>query len=145
MADKTLLTPVAVLVLWSLIMLSWMGLVRFAGMTRIGRDVRDTKPGERGVEFETLLPARDNWKAHNYMHLMEQPTLFYAVTGILVMAGASGGLNTQLAWAYVILRVLHSLWQALINTIPVRFTLFLVSTICLLALTINAVRITIGA
>jgi uncharacterized MAPEG superfamily protein len=143
--DKTILAPAAVLVLWSLIMLIWMAGTRLPGMAKSGMDLKAAPPGGRGVDLEAVLPASTNWKSHNYTHLMEQPTLFYAVVGILMMAGASGGLNTQLAWAYVILRILHSLWQALINTIPVRFTLFLVSTICLFSLAINAVRITLGA
>jgi uncharacterized MAPEG superfamily protein len=143
--DKTILAPAAVLVLWSLIMLMWMAGTRLPGMAKSGMDLKTAPPGGRGVDLEAVLPANTNWKSHNYTHLMEQPTLFYAVVGILMMSGASGGLNTQLAWAYVVLRILHSLWQALINTIPVRFSLFLVSTICLFALAINAVRITLGA
>jgi hypothetical protein len=143
--DKTILAPAAMLVFWSLIMLLWMAVTRFLAMSKLGHNINDAVPGERGPQFEAVLPDKTNWKAHNYMHLMEQPTLFYAVVGILMMAGASGGLNTQLAWGYVILRILHSLWQALINTIPLRFSLFLVSTICLLAMTVNAVRVTLGA
>jgi hypothetical protein len=76
---------------------------------------------------------------------MEQPTIFYAVVAILAIAGAGAGINAQLAWAYVIIRIAHSLWQALVNTVPVRFSLFLVSTGCLLVLAINAVRATIGS
>jgi hypothetical protein len=143
--DKTILAPPAVLVLWSLIMLSWMAVARFLGMKTIGGNMNNAAPGQRGAEFEAMLPASVNWKAHNYMHLMEQPTIFYAVSGVLMMAGASGGLNTKLAWAYAIIRILHSLWQALINTVPVRFTLFLVSSLCLLTMAVNAVRITLGA
>lgn len=83
------------------------------------------------------------WKSHNYTHLMEQPTLFYATVVILALTGQGGGLNLSLAWAYVGLRVAHSLWQALVNTIPVRFGLFLASTLCLLVLAVNAVRATL--
>jgi hypothetical protein len=143
--DKTILAPAAVLVLWSLIMLIWMAGTRLPAMAKLGVDIKTAAPGARGQEIDLTVPPSIAWKSHNYTHLMEQPTLFYAVVGILMMAGASGGLNTQLAWAYVVLRILHSLWQALINTIPVRFSLFLVSTICLFALAINAVRITLGA
>jgi hypothetical protein len=70
---------------------------------------------------------------------MEQPTLFYAVVAILALAGMSGGLNTQLAWGYVVLRILHSIWQATVNTIPIRFGLFILSTICLIGLSLHAV------
>ena len=89
------------------------------------------------------MPERVNWKSHNYPHLMEQPTLFYAVVVVLAVAGDTSVLNTNLAWAYCGLRVLHSLWQGLFNTIPVRFLLFLLSSLCLLALAINAVRLTV--
>jgi uncharacterized MAPEG superfamily protein len=143
--DKTILAPAAVLVLWSLIMLLWMAGTRFPGMAKSGMDLKSAAPGGRGVDLEAVLPPNINWKSHNYTHLMEQPTLFYAVVGILALTGASGGLNTQLAWAYVILRIVHSLWQALINTVAIRFSLFLVLTICLFVLAINAVRVTLGA
>ena len=75
---------------------------------------------------------------------MEQPTLFYAVVAILALAGAGDGLNAQLAWGYAGLRIAHSLWQSLVNTIPVRFTLFLASSLCLTVLAINAVRVTLA-
>ena len=91
-----------------------------------------------------MLPPSVNWKSHNYSHLMEQPTLFYATIVILALAGAGEGLNVQLAWAYTGLRIAHSLWQALINTIPVRFTLFLLSSLCLTVLAVNAVQVTLA-
>ena len=78
------------------------------------------------------------WKADNYNHLMEQPTLFYAVAASLAILGAGGGANAGLAWAYVVLRVAHSLVQATVNIIMIRFALFTVSSLVLLALAIRA-------
>jgi hypothetical protein len=143
--NEPILAPAAVLVLWSLIMLLWMAATRFPAMAKSGMDVSKLPPGGRGQDIEAVLPASINWKSHNYTHLMEQPTIFYAVVAILAIAGAGAGINAQLAWAYVIIRIAHSLWQALVNTVPVRFSLFLVSTGCLLVLAINAVRATIGS
>jgi hypothetical protein len=140
--DTSILAPAAVLILWSLIMLMWMAATRFPAMAKLGMDVKTAPPGGRGADLEAALPASVNWKSHNFTHLMEQPTLFYAVVAVLTLAGQGGGTNTMLAWAYVGLRVVHSLWQALVNTIPVRFSLFLISTICLFALAVNAVRAT---
>ena len=71
---------------------------------------------------------------------MEQPTLFYAAVAILAIAGSGGGINLVLAWAYTGLRIAHSLWQALVNTLPVRFALFAMSTLCLALLAVNALR-----
>lgn len=139
-----LLAPAAVLVAWSLIMLFWMAGVRLPAMSRSGVDLGTAQPGGRGQDLENVLPPQVNWKSHNYTHLMEQPTLFYATVVILVLAGAGDGINVQLAWGYTVLRIAHSLWQSLVNSVPVRFGLFVLSTLCLTGLTINALRATLG-
>lgn len=139
-----ILAPAAVLVLWSVIMVFWMAGTRLPAMAKLGTDLKTAPPGGRGVDLEGVLPPSVNWKSHNFTHLVEQPTLFYAVVVILALSGAGDGLNAQLAWGYTILRVLHSLWQSLVNTIPVRFTLFLLSTLCLAVLAVNAVRVTLA-
>lgn len=139
-----ILAPAAVLVLWSVVMLYWMAGTRIPAMGKSGADLKSAKPGGRGVDLEGVLPDTVNWKGHNYAHLMEQPTLFYATIAILALAGAGDGVNVQLAWGYTGLRIAHSLWQSLVNTIPVRFTLFLASSLCLTVLAINAVRVTLG-
>jgi hypothetical protein len=143
--NNSILAPAAVLVLWSLIMLIWMAATRLPAMGKIGMDLKTAAPGGRGVDIDPQVPPSVAWKSHNYAHLMEQPTLFYATVGILALVGQGTGLNTQLAWGYVIIRIAHSLWQVLVNTIPIRFGLFLLSTICLFALAVNAVRATCGA
>ena len=102
----------------------------------------DAKPGSRYVDVEPMMPASVNWKSHNYTHLMEQPTIFYAAVAILALAGEGSGINATFAWAYVAIRVVHSIWQATVNTIPVRIALFSSSTLCLWVLAINAVRAT---
>jgi hypothetical protein len=143
--DNTILAPAAVLVLWSLIMLFWMAATRFPAIAKSGMDIKNVPPGGRGQDLDAVLPPSVNWKSHNYTHLMEQPTIFYATVFVLALSGASGGLNTELAWAYTGIRIVHSIWQATVNKImPVRFGLFLLSTACLLVLAVNAVRITLG-
>ncbi len=140
-----ILAPAAVLVLWSLIMLIWMAMTRLPAIAKSGMDVKNVPPGGRGADLEAVLPPSVNWKAHNYTHLMEQPTIFYATVAVLALSGAGDGTNLTLAWAYTGLRIVHSIWQATVNTImPVRFGLFLISTICLIVMAVNAVRITLG-
>ena len=139
-----ILAPAAVLVVWSLIVLFWLAATRLPGMAKSGIDLKTAPPGGRGVDIESVLPAKTNWISHNYTHLLEQPTLFYATVSILAISGHGDGINAQLAWAYVIIRIVHSLWQALINTVAIRFTLFLISTVCLLTMAINALRATTG-
>lgn len=139
-----MLAPAAVLVLWSIVMLIWLAGTRFPAMAKTGMDLKAAPPGGRGQDLETVLPSGVNWKSHNYAHLMEQPTIFYPTVVILAIMGA-GSLDVTLAWAYVGLRIGHSLWQAMVNKIPVRFTLFLISTICLAILAVRAVMVTLLA
>jgi hypothetical protein len=137
-----ILAPAAVLVLWSLVMLGWLAVTRFRAMAEAGIPLKGAV-GSRGADLEGVVPAKVNWKAHNYTHLMEQPTIFYPTIVILALTGADGGLNLQLAWAYVILRIVHSIVQAAWNLVSVRFSIFLISTLALLVLAINAVRATL--
>ena len=84
------------------------------------------------------LPPRVRWKGDNYNHLMEQPTLFYATALTLALIGQGDGLNLGLAWAYVALRVTHSLIQALINVIVLRFAVFMMASGVLVVLAVRA-------
>lgn len=132
-----ILAPAAILILWSLIMLIWLAATRLPALSKAGLDLSGA--GGRGQDIDPQLPPSVAWKSHNYAHLMEQPTLFYAVVVLLTLVGQGDGLNAQLAWAYVGIRIAHSLWQALVNTVPIRFGLFILSTISLFALSINLV------
>ncbi|MBU7580404.1 MAG: MAPEG family protein [Porphyrobacter sp.] len=132
-----ILAPAAVLVVWSLIMLFWMAGVRLPALKKAGIDL-GARPGGRGQDLEGQLDPQANWPAHNYSHLMEQPTLFYAASIILAIMGA-GAVDVALAWAYVALRIIHSIWQATVNKVPVRFLLFIISTLALAGLGIRAV------
>ena len=142
--NSPILAPAAVLVLWSLIMLFWMAGTRLPAMSKVGMDLSKAAPGGRGQDIDPVVPPSVAWKSHNYTHLMEQPTIFYATIGILALAGAGTGLNVTLAWGYVGLRIVHSIWQSTVNTVSIRFVLFLLSTSCLLVMAINAVRATLG-
>jgi len=141
--QTTILAPAAVLVLWSLVMLLWMSATRFIAFAKAGLKMNEAAPGSRYVDVEPAMPAKVNWKSHNYTHLMEQPTIFYAAVAILALAGEGSGINAAFAWAYVAIRVVHSIWQATINMIPVRIALFTLSTLCLWVLAINAVVATL--
>lgn len=137
-----ILMPAAVLVLWSLVMMFWMAGSRLPALSKLG-GLGNAKPGGRGQDLEGVIPDHINWKAHNYAHLMEQPTLFYATVMILAILGATP-LDVGLAWGYTGFRVIHSVWQSTVNRVPVRFTLFLLSSMCLIALAIRALVATFG-
>jgi hypothetical protein len=140
--ESPIFAPAIVLVLWSLFMLAWLAMTRLPAMARAGISLTAIV-GSRGANLEGVIPDHVNWKAHNYSHLMEQPTLFYVTVVVLGLVGAGEGLNLQLAWAYVILRILHSIVQATWNRVVVRFSLFSLSSLALLLLAINAARATL--
>ena len=137
-----ILAPAAVLVVWSLIILLWLFATRFPALSRAGIDLRQAPPGGRGQDLDGKVEAKAQWKAHNYAHLMEQPTLFYATVLILAIMGA-GAVDVAMAWSYVALRIVHSLWQATVNRVLVRFGLFIASTLCLMVLAVRAVAVTV--
>jgi hypothetical protein len=135
--QSEILKPVVALVAWSLVMLAWLFVVRLPALRRAGIDLSRVSGGRPGM-LDKLLPEREQWPAHNYIHLMEQPTLFYAIALALALMGQGGGINAGLAWAYVALRVAHSVVQATFNRILVRFLLFALSSLVLMALTLHA-------
>ncbi len=137
-SSSPILAAVVALVAWSMVMWFWMYATRLPAMSRL--QMKPDSMAPRGEQMNTL-PASVRWKADNYNHLMEQPTIFYAVALVLAMLGQGDGINATLAWAYVGLRVLHSLVQALVNKIEVRFALFALSSLLLIALTVNVARV----
>jgi hypothetical protein len=132
-----ILAPVVALVAWSLIMMTWMYAVRFPAMARKGISLKG-RVGSKTGSLEGVVEDHVNWKAHNYNHLMEQPTLFYAIALCLALLDFGGGMNLYIAWAYVAFRVAHSLVQATVNVVRWRFALFLGGSLCLAALTLHA-------
>jgi hypothetical protein len=137
-----MLAPAAVLIVWSLIMLLWVVQTRFGAFAKHNIDLSKSKPGGRGQDLQGVLPDEVMWKSHNYSHLMEQPTIFYPTVVILALMGNSL-LDVLFAWAYVAIRIVHSVWQAQVNTIPTRVKLFAASTLCLVVLAIRALYVTL--
>ncbi|MCL1037959.1 MAPEG family protein [Shewanella submarina] len=134
-ALSQLLLPLIVLVLWSSVIWCWMYATRIPAIraNKIRLDP-DAPAGEQMAK----LPAKVRWKADNYNHLMEQPTVFFAIVLTLGLLGATGEHNIWLAWAYVVLRIIHSLVQTIGNNIMLRFMIFVLSNVPLVWLTINA-------
>lgn len=132
-----ILGPVAALAMWSMVMWAWMYATRIPAMQKAKIDAKGLV-GTTGRSLDDALPAEVQWKAHNYNHLMEQPTVFYAVSLALAIGGMGDGLNAQIAWAYVGLRVLHSLVQVTVNRVLLRFAIFMLASLALVALCLHA-------
>lgn len=131
------LTPVLALILWTLLIWIVMYARRIPAMNKAGVKPQDAAhPGSLNV-----LPSGVRAAADNYNHLMEQPTIFYALMFYLHLSGSANGdsMALTLAWAYVGLRVLHSLTQITFNAVVVRFALFAISSIVLIVMAVRAV------
>jgi hypothetical protein len=137
MQHSAILGPVIALVGWSLVMWLWLYIKRIPAMRAAKIDLVAMRGGT-GADLKQVVPPAAQWPADNYNHLMEQPTLFYAISITLALMGQGDNLNVTIAWAYVVLRIAHSLVQATSNRIIVRFTLFMLATIPLLMLTVHA-------
>lgn len=133
--STVMLQPVIALVLWTFVMWLWMYVTRIPAIQQLRMRLDPEAP--RGEQMNQL-PARVRWKADNYNHLFEMPTVFYAVALALAMIGDATSVSLVLAWTYVALRVAHSVFQATVNKIEVRFGLFALSSIVLFALTVRA-------
>ena len=126
----SMLTPVLALIVLTLLVCIWMYATRIPAMqkARIApQDARD--PGSLSV-----LPASVRQVADNYNHLMEQPTIFYALVFYIVFSGHTDQLHIALAWTYVGLRVVHTLIQCTVNIVAARFAVFMLSTLVLIVM-----------
>jgi len=140
-ASAQMLGPVIALVAWSMVMWVWMYATRIPAIYASRMKLDPNSP--RGEQM-SMLPPQVRWKADNYNHLMEQPTVFYAIAIALSLLSVNTPGALIFAWAYVALRVLHSFVQVLANKIEIRFLLFVLSNIPLFALTYMAIVAFIG-
>jgi hypothetical protein len=132
---EEVLQPVVALAAWTMVMWVWMYATRIPAIVKVGMKLDPEAP--KGEQMATL-PARVRWKADNYNHLMEQPTVFYAVAIVLALSAPDPKVAAALAWAYVGLRVVHSFVQALVNKIEVRFAVFVLSSLVLVLMIVTA-------
>ena len=129
-----MLTPVLALIAWTLLVWIWMYAGRLPAMQAASLDPDDARhPGALNV-----LPSRVRSVADNYNHLHEQPTVFYALAFYCHLAGAADDFNINLAWVYVALRVAHSLVQNTVNKVMIRFSVFALSSIALMVITVRS-------
>lgn len=129
--------PIVALAIWTMVMWAWMYATRIPAMGKANLPEADMRT-LTVAKLDAALPPQVQWKAYNYNHLHEAPTVFYAIALLLALAGQGDGLNAQLAWAYVALRVVHSLVQATVNKVMLRFAVFVLSSLVLMALIARA-------
>ena len=117
MNQLELLTPILTLIIWTFLIF----LIMAFGRVRFMNDPQDAAHSK---DYKDQLPAWVNRTADNYNHLFEQPVAFYAVTLSIALINNFDNLIVQLTWAFVLIRIVHSLVQITINIVLVRFFLF---------------------
>ncbi len=140
---QEILKPVAVLAGWTMIMWIWMYATRIPAMNRAKIDAKElvgTTGGSLRADLVAKGESKISWIADNYNHLHEAPTIFYVTALTLALIGAGNvAMNVMIAWIYVGLRIAHSLWQATVNKVIIRFALFALSSIALIAQTLHTI------
>lgn len=137
---SNMMTPVLALVVWTMVILVWLYVRRIPAMRKAGIDPAKVKGSESYASLPSMNP-KAVWIGDNYNHLHEQPVIFYALCVYTHLVGVWDGLNVGLAWAYVAIRIVHSLIQVTTNFVPLRFAVFNLGS---LVLAIIALRNVLG-
>ena len=127
--STTIFYPVAVLVLWTFVVLLLVPRARFKAARAKQVRVADFALGEsENVPPQTRLPNR------NYMNLLELPILFYVACLVVYVIGKVDAWSLGLAWLYVGLRIGHSVVHLTYNHVIHRMRVFALSVLVLLLL-----------
>jgi hypothetical protein len=133
MNNPSILYPVFALAGWTGLVLLLIPIARFRAAARREVVAADFKVGESlSVPDAVRIPNR------NYMNLLELPVLFYVVCVLFYVAVMPSPAAIGLAWAYVGLRVLHSVVHLTYNHVIHRLILFAASNGVLFTLWIAA-------
>ena len=134
MTTNTFLAPVLALIIWTLLIWVLMYARRIPAMQKAKIDP-DTAKSPDG-SWKQDLPLSVQASAHNYNHLLEQPTIFYALMFYIALTTQMSTAIYYVAWTYVGLRVLHSFVQVSAGRVMLRFALFALSTIALIIMVV---------
>ena len=99
----------------------------------------DLQFAEHSEDLRPQLPRPLRLITENYNHIFEQPTLFFATCSYIYMTSQTDALNVGLAWAYVSLRMLHTITQMTVNNVTLRVSFFATSSACLIAMIMSEV------
>jgi len=112
-------------------MMVWMYATRIPASKEIEKKGIDLQDLSHPSKLGGVFPSKVERVADNYNHLFEQPTVFYATVFVIWALNATDNFYLSCAWIYFIIRVIHSIFQATINSVWVRFSLFITSWIIL--------------
>lgn len=134
MTATAIFHPMIVLVLWTLVIVYLIGRRRFAAARKRLVKASDFACGEsESVPDEVKIPNR------NLGNLFETPVLFYVACLTVYALGKVDAWSVGLAWAYVALRIAHSIVHLTYNNVFHRLRVFAAGVAVLLAMWIRII------
>jgi hypothetical protein len=129
MNPTAILIPVLALVGLTFTVLTLIPYQRFRAISARQVTVGDFRYGE-----SPNVPGRVSLPNRNMMNLLEMPVLFYVVCLVAYVSGHVDALIVNLAWAFVALRVVHSLVHLSYNDVQHRLVAFTLSNFVIVAM-----------
>lgn len=100
---------------------------------RIGQMRRERiHPQSVATAAQSAARLTDSSAADNFRNLFELPVLFYFAVATAALTGQVTVMTLALAWAFVVLRVAHSVVQCTYNRVMHRFKVFMLGALVLL-------------
>ncbi len=121
----------------ALTMLVWLFLF-FQRMRYIAANNIDAEDLKAPVQVQALIPPEHSSGSNNFKNLLEVPVIFYAVSLYLTVFGQVDELHVACAWAFLVLRVVHSLIHCSYNRVMHRFLAYLLSSIAVWVMVVRA-------
>ena len=87
--------------------------------------------------YDGEFPEKFSSVRQHYKNMFEMPILFYLLCTLLIISDSVAPLDIQLAWGFVIFRILHSISRIPNKNVNIRFGLFAGSFIMLVAEWVN--------
>jgi hypothetical protein len=141
MSQTAIFSPFFATILLTLIVWVYMYIRRIRFITSSQISPKDLAvPGA----LARLSPPSVSNPSDNLQNLFEIPIIFYALVLYLFVTQQVDAVYVNMAWIFVLFRILHSAVHCTFNLVMLRFYLYLISTIAVWSMVIRAVVIHFG-
>ena len=129
--NNEVLEPVICMTILTFVMMIWMYATRIPASKYIEKKGIDLQDLSHPSNLGGVFPSKVERVADNYNHLFEQPTIFYVIILIIWALNLTDTFYLFCAYIYFFTRVIHSIFQATLNLVWIRFSLFIFSWLIL--------------
>ena len=135
MPTTELALPMLAMMVLTLLVWLYMFVVRVGFAQKNKLDIEQFKTP---ADVQALIPGDESASSNNFKNLFELPVIFYALCLYLTVTLQVDSLYVNCAWAFVVLRVLHSLIHCSYNKVAHRFAVYILSSIALWVMVVRA-------